>query len=162
MCSLKPEDLIGKYIAYDAPASESYPHGYGSVFAKIIAVNWNSRDQVLLITDNMKVRFMDKVHTHKGQHRVIYFDEIMKSDKVRVFDGDFDVSELEDELFVKLVKGDGTYADCEFGEAITIVTDDLKSKMKSTVADKFHESKDDNLMSELLHSWNANGKPRRI
>ena len=162
MCSLKPEDLIGKYIAYDAPASESYPHGYGSVFAKIIAVNWNSRKQAMLITDNMKVRFMDRVHAHKGKHRVIYFDEIMKSDKVRVFEGDFDVSELEDELFVKLVKGDGTYVDCEFGEAITIVTDDLKSKMQSSVAEKFHEKKHSDSMSELLDSWSASGKLRRI
>ena len=78
MRSIKPEDLIGKYLAYDAPASKDYPHGYGSVFAKIIAVNRNSKDQVLLITDNMRIRHIGKIHTYKGQHRVLYFDEIMK------------------------------------------------------------------------------------
>ena len=157
MGSLKPEDLIGKYIAYDAPASESYPHGYGSVFAKIIAVNRNSKDQVLLITDNMRIRHIGKIHTYKGQHRVLYFDEIMKSDRLRIFNGDFDVSELEDELFVKLVKGEGTYADCEFGEAITIVTDDLKSKMQSGVADKFHERRVDNSPFVLSSFFDAQG-----
>ena len=121
-----PQTTIGKYVAFDSPG--------GAVWAKVAGYQENEQGEGRLITEHLYVQSGSSVRRLK-EKRLLCCDYL---DGITVIDMTvFEIPKgLEEELFLKLIKGE------EIKGALALGIKDMKGKLDPLLAEKVQSDMD--------------------
>lgn len=101
--SLQPEDLVGKFVAYDS--------GDGATFAKVESVwrrNYGGEEIVWVIVDDIRIRNGISITSHP--RAMLRFDKLVDGNlKVIDVNNLEQIKDVDDQLFLELLGGNGEY-----------------------------------------------------
>jgi hypothetical protein len=119
---MKPEDAVGKYIAYDCD--------HGACWAKIDSVA-KSGERTVLITSYMRVRHNMEIQTFT-EKRCLFWESLRNA---KIFDMNNMSEEADDALFVELLGSDGDERNASavaLGHGTSEILKKLRVKTKDT------------------------------